>query len=69
MTNSSILRAAEIIREIDPALAQAFISKPFHRHQLVTAFHASMMKCYLAPMADRIAVMLRSAIDSVEVAA
>ena len=65
-THSTILAAAKLIREIDPALAQAFIAKPFHRHALVTTFHKSLCDSQYVHLADHIAVRLRSAIDMSE---
>lgn len=62
-THSSILHAAEIIKEVDPQLADEFVNKPFQRHSLVTAFHQSLLKSQFAEMADEISTMLRSAID------
>jgi hypothetical protein len=61
---TTIKNAAELIEEIDPALARAFLNQPLQRHNLVTAFHASLKKSKYACLADRIAVALRSAIDS-----
>lgn len=58
-----IKAAAELVRDIDPALADAFIGQPFNRHALVTAFHGSLSRSQFAHLADRIAVTLRSAID------
>ena len=60
----TIQTAAALIAEIDPSLACAFIANPFQRHNLVSAFHAGLSKSKFAPMADRIAVALRSAIDA-----
>ena len=60
----TINQAANLIADIDPALSALWLSSPFQRHNLVTAFHASLSKSRYAPMADRIAVMLRSAIDA-----
>ena len=69
MKNTTIRNAAALIADIDPALSRAFIAQPFQRHNLVTAFHASLAKSNLAHLADSIAVALRSAIDSTQVAA
>jgi len=63
MTNY-IKQAAETIAMIDPALAKAFVAKPFHRHQLLTAFHQGLGNSFYAPMADRIIVQLRSLLDA-----
>jgi len=65
MTNAiTINQAATLIADIDPALSRAWLNSPFQRHNLVTAFHASLTNSHYSPMADRIAVMLRSAIDA-----
>lgn len=70
MNNSSIIIASQVIADIDPALSRLWLAQPFHRHAMVTAFHASLAAsktyCHLA---DKIAVMLRSAIDATEPAA
>ncbi len=63
--NANIVKAASLIADIDPGLAKAFINSPFNRHLLVTAFHNQLLKTpKYAGLADRIAVALRSAIDS-----
>jgi hypothetical protein len=54
--------AAALIRQFDPALASLWISSPFQRHNIVSAMHRSLTKCG-NPLADEIAVALRSAID------
>ena len=64
MINANIQAAAQLIAEIDPALSRAFLSQPFNRHTLVTAFHKSLSNSFYAPMADRISSFCRSAIDS-----
>lgn len=58
-----IKAVAELVRDIDPGLADAFISQPFNRHALVTAFHGTLCSSQYAHLADHIAVTLRSAID------
>lgn len=63
MTNY-IKQAADLIAMIDPALAKAFVANPFHRHQLITAFHAGLNKSFYAPMAERLVVQLRSLLDA-----
>lgn len=62
--NQSIISASKLIADIDPALAALWLRDPFHRDAMVTAFHKSLSSCYLAHLADHIAVLLRSAIDS-----
>jgi hypothetical protein len=59
----SLHTAAALIRSYDPALAAAFLAKPFHRHMLVSAFHRSLSRINPA-LADEIAVACRSAIDA-----
>lgn len=59
-----IKQAANLIAMIDPALAKAFVAKPFHRHQLITAFYAGLNKSFYAPMADRLVVQLRILLDA-----
>lgn len=61
---TTILAAAELIAELDPALAQVWLRQPFQRHNIVSAFHRSLGRSRYAAMADEIAVCLRSAIDS-----
>lgn len=60
-----IQSAAALIAEIDPALARAFLAKPFHRQALITAFHRGLARstAYRAK-ADEIAVALRSAAEA-----
>ncbi len=60
----TITTAAALIAEIDPALAAAFRAQRFQRHNIISALHASMSNCYLAPLADAVAVALRSAVDA-----
>jgi hypothetical protein len=60
----TINNAATLIADIDPSLSVIWLNNPFQRHNIVTAFHASLSKSKYAAMADRIAVMLRSAIDA-----
>jgi hypothetical protein len=65
MNNQNIIAAATLIADIDPALSSLFLSQPFNRHAIVTAFHKSLSNsATYASMADKIAVFLRSAIDS-----
>lgn len=65
--NEQIIAAAEIIGQFDQSLANLFLSRPFHRHAAVSALHQSLSKsANYASMADRIAVTLRSAIDTVK---
>ena len=65
MNNKHITAAAALIADIDPALARVWLKQPFNRHGMVTAFHRSLSNCpRSAGMADRIAVALRSAIDT-----
>jgi hypothetical protein len=64
MNTPSIIRAGELIAELDPALAQLWLRQPFQRHNIVSAFHRSLSGSRYAALADEIAVNLRSAIDS-----
>jgi len=65
--NSSIIEASNLIALIDPAMSKAFLSQPFHRHALVTAFYQSLLKsATYRDRAEEIAVRLRSAIDTTE---
>lgn len=66
---TTIQNAAALIRDFDPALANAFLNRPFHRQAMITAFHRSLSKSHYAPLADRIAIALRSAVDTTKVAA
>lgn len=61
---NSINNAAALIAYFDPQLAEMFIRQPFQRHNIVTGFHRSLSNSKHAAMADRVAVALRSAIDS-----
>jgi hypothetical protein len=61
---STIQNAAALIRDFDRELARVFLAQPFNRHTMITAFHHSLCKSIYAPMADRIAVALRSAVDA-----
>lgn len=69
MTTQSITNAANLIADIDPALASAFVAQPFQRHNLITAFWQSLQGTRFETLSDRIAVILRSAIDAEAVAA
>ena len=60
---TTINAVAQLIADIDPALARVFVSSPFQRHNIVTAFHGALLKSKYAVLADRIAVQLRQAID------
>lgn len=65
MNNQNIIKAAALIAEIDPALSSLFLAQPFNRHAIVTAFHRSLSNSNsFAHLADHIAVVCRSAIDS-----
>jgi hypothetical protein len=58
-----IQSAAALIAQLDKPLAALFLSSPFQRHNIVTAFHASLAKSKFAAIADEIAVALRYAVD------
>ena len=64
MTNSNINNAASLIADFDPALSNLFLLQPFQRHNIVTALHSNLLQTNFAHLADRIAVSIRSAIDS-----
>lgn len=64
MINAQIIAAAELIAELDPPLARAFIAQPFNRSALVTAFHHSLKNSRYTHLADHISATLRSVIDS-----
>jgi hypothetical protein len=65
MNNAHIIASSKLIADIDPVLARVWLSQPFKRSGLVTAFHRSLSNCSrYSTIADHIAVVLRSAIDT-----
>jgi hypothetical protein len=65
MNTPQIRAAAALIADIDPALSRVWLTQPFQRHNVVTAFHRSLSNApRYAGLADQIAVCLRSVIDA-----
>lgn len=63
LPSDAISSAYALILDIDEGLALAFLNQPLNRMTLISALHHGMKQCNLAPMADEVAVFLRSAVD------